>query len=80
MLILFCSMSGMFVNHVMMYIHCYLLGNSSLNRVYSFICMVAVMVLYYVALNMADVLRLPYGLMGSYSLFGSDTFLFRKCF
>ena len=29
---------------------------------------------------MADVLRLPYGLMGSYSLFGSDTFLFRKCF
>ena len=36
--------------------------------------MVAVMV------NMADVLRLPYGLMGSYSLFGSDTFLFRKCF
>ena len=36
--------------------------------------------LYYVALNMADVLRWPYGLMGSYSLFGSDTFLFRKCF
>ena len=73
-------MSGMFVNHVMMYIHCYLLGNSSLNHVYSFTCMVAVMVLYYVALNMADVLRLPYGLMGSYSLFGSNTFLFRKCF
>ena len=36
--------------------------------------------LYYVALNMADVLRLPYGLMGSYSLFGSDSFLFRKYF
>ena len=29
---------------------------------------------------MADMLRLLYGLVGSYSLFGSDTFLFRKCF
>ena len=36
--------------------------------------------LYYVVLNMADVLRLPYALLGSYSLFASDTFLFRKCF
>ena len=35
---------------------------------------------YYVTLNMADALRLPYGLMGSYSLFGSDTFFFMKCF
>ena len=35
--------------------------------------------LYYVALNMANVRRLSYGLLGSYSLFGSDTFLFRKC-
>ena len=35
---------------------------------------------YYVALNMADVLRLQYGLMESYSLFGLDTFLYRKCF
>ena len=36
--------------------------------------------LYYVALNRADVLRLPYGLMGSYSLFGSDIFPLKKCF
>ena len=35
---------------------------------------------YYAALNMAEVLRLQYGLMGSYSLFGLDTFLVRKCF
>ena len=70
-------MSGTFDTHVML--HCYL-GNSSLNHVYSLICLVVVMILYYVALNMADVLNLPYGLMGSCSLFGSDTCLFRKCF
>ena len=44
-------MSETFVNHVMMYIHCYLVGNSSLNHVYSFICLVAVLFLYHVVLS-----------------------------